>query len=97
MWGGHGEEVKRLAAGFAPKVQMVLWTLTSFAMSAACQPPFAKRLREGKYAARAIPTCALATAIWRSASATSGRRSRRSEGKPALIVGGSASNSFTGR
>ena len=34
-----------------------------------------------------MPICALAEAIWRSASAISGRRSRRSEGSPALNEG----------
>src|SRR5688572_7020235 len=63
-------------------------------VSALRYPPDAVRRTTGKNAALATPMRALLAASCRSASATSGRRSNKSDGKPAGIIGGLTSQRF---
>src|SRR5215472_5058750 len=63
-----------------PEIRLVMVLLSN--------PPDPERLIRGKYPARATPIWALAAATRLSATATSGRRSIRSEGTPTGIRGG---------
>src|SRR5437773_4360913 len=60
------------------------------------RPPDALSVTVGKKAALATPICAFVAATRRSAAATSGRRSRSSDGTPTGIAGGAPLSGLAG-
>ncbi|MNY50018.1 hypothetical protein D3C86_1854900 [compost metagenome] len=79
-----------------PSIQVREDHLNRFDRSADSKPNSPVSVMRGKNAALATPMRALAAAIWRSAAAMSGRRSSSSDGNPAGIAIGAASNGRAG-
>src|ERR1019366_1742064 len=78
----------RDSAAAGPIEKKRLGHVNHFANEVLSSPAAALNVTVGKYAALAMPICALACATRRSAAAMSGRRSRSWDGTPMGIAGG---------